>query len=230
MSQNKSADAVKSEVSKPVSCPIKTIAGADAGDASLRGDVFGVEVNKNLVQQTVRWQRAKRRAGTHATITRGEMRGGGKKPWKQKGTGRARAGSIVSSLWVGGAIVFGPQPRDYEFRLSKRTRKVALASALSQKVAENNLLIVDGLEGIDGKTKSFAKIAKELGFENKKVLLIIADGAEKASESALWRSARNVESVKPCAVEGVNVYDVLNSNVIVTNKAGISALEGRFSK
>jgi large subunit ribosomal protein L4 len=213
-----------------VEYPVRNSKGSEVGKASLAGQVFAVEANNNLMHETVRWQRAKKRSGTHATLTRGEMRGGGKKPWKQKGTGRARAGSIVSSLWVGGAVVFGPQPRDYEFRLSRRSRRTALVSALSEKVRANQLIVVDGLEQSDGKTKSFVALMNSLEISGKKVLLVVASKEGKANESLLWRSARNVARVIPMAVAGVNVYDLLNSDVVVTCRAGIEALEARLAE
>ena len=212
-----------------VEYPVKTSSGSEAGKVALASGIFGAEPNKNLIHETVRWQRAKKRAGTHATILRGEMIGGGKKPFKQKGTGRARAGSIISPLWVGGAVVFGPQPRDYEFRLSKRTRRSALISALSTKVAASELIIVDGFSNVDGKTKSFVTVMNALGVSGKKVLLIVADADGKACESKVWKAARNIARVKPVAIEGVNVYDLLNSEVVVTCKAGIAALESRLA-
>ena len=213
-----------------VEYPVRNSKGSEVGKASLAGHVFAVEANNNLMHETVRWQRAKKRSGTHATLTRGEMRGGGKKPWKQKGTGRARAGSIVSSLWVGGAVVFGPQPRDYEFRLSRRSRRTALVSALSEKVRANQFIVVDGLEQSDGKTKSFVALMNALEISGKKVLLVVASKEGKANESSLWRSARNVARVIPMAVAGVNVYDLLNSDFVVTCRAGIEALEARFAE
>lgn len=213
-----------------VEYPVRNTKGSEVGKASLAGNVFAVEANNNLMQETVRWQRAKKRSGTHATLTRGEMRGGGKKPWKQKGTGRARAGSIVSSLWVGGAVVFGPQPRDYEFRLSRRSRRTALVSALSDKVRANQLFVVDGLEKTDGKTKSFVALLGALEILGKKVLVVIPSTEGKASSTPLWKSARNVARVTPMAVEGVNVYDLLNSDVVVTCKSGIEALETRLAE
>ena len=212
-----------------VEYPVKNSSGSEVAKATLAADIFAVEPNNNLIQETVRWQRAKKRAGTHATILRGEMLGGGKKPFKQKGTGRARAGSIISPLWVGGAVVFGPQPRDYEFRLSKRSRRMALTSALSAKVSSSQLVIVDNFNTVDGKTKSFVALVKALGLTGKKILLVVADGEKKACSSCVWKAARNVARVKPVAVEGVNVYDILNSDVVVTCNAGIAALEARLS-
>ena len=212
-----------------VEYPVKNSSGNEVGKASLAAAVFGAEPNKNLVQETVRWQRAKKRAGTHATILRGEMLGGGKKPFKQKGTGRARAGSIISPLWVGGAVVFGPQPRDYEFRLSKRSRRTALISALSQKVADSALSVVDNFASVDGKTKSFVQVLKALGLSGKKVLLVVNDKQAKSCNSNLWLAARNVARVKPVPVEGVNVYDLLNSDVVLTCREGIEAIENRLA-
>lgn len=212
-----------------VEYPVKNSSGKEVAKASLSAAVFGAEPNKSLVQETVRWQRNRKRAGTHATILRGEMLGGGKKPFKQKGTGRARAGSIISPLWVGGAVVFGPQPRDYDFRLSKRSRRTALISALSQKVTDAQLVVVDNFSSVDGKTKSFVKVLEALEIAGKKVMLIIADKeGSKACDSKLWKAARNVKGVKPVAVEGVNVYDLLNCSVVLTCSAGIEALEARL--
>jgi large subunit ribosomal protein L4 len=212
-----------------VEYPVKDNSGKEVGKASLAAQVFAVEPNKNLIHETVRWQRAKKRAGTHATILRGEMIGGGKKPFKQKGTGRARAGSIISPLWVGGAVVFGPQPRDYEFRLSKRSKKTALISTLSMKVADSSLIILENFSSVDGKTKSFVELISSLGIEGKKVLLVIADGDVKATETKLWKAARNVDRVKPVSVQGVNVYDLLNSDIVLTCKNCIGALESRLN-
>ena len=198
--------------------------GAEVGTVDLDRSVFGAEIIADLVHQTVRWQRAKARSGTHATLTKGMMKGGNRKPHKQKGAGRARAGSNTSPLWVGGGVSHGPQPRDYEFRLSKRSRRQALASVLTDKVNKKTLLILDSLTLVDGKTKEMNQILKTLGIDEKKVAIILPSIEEK-----VWRGASNLKQVLTLPVPGANVYDLMKHPYLVSTKEGIVALSKRLN-
>jgi len=169
----------------------------------------------------VRMQLAGRRSGTAATKTRSEVSGGGKKPWKQKGTGRARAGSSRSPLWRGGGTMFGPSPRSYEYAVPKKVRKLALCSALSMKRKENKMLIVDKLELQEIKTATFVNLLRQLGFSN---VLIIAQ-----ENSNLEKSARNVPQVKVLRPEGLNVYDVLRYENLIITQPCVEKIQGRLA-
>ncbi|WP_243545565.1 50S ribosomal protein L4 [Pseudodesulfovibrio tunisiensis] len=173
------------------------------GDIELAPEIFEVEIRPEILQLVVRSQLAARRSGTHATKTRTTVRGGGRKPWRQKGTGRARAGSMRSPLWRGGAIVFGPQPRDYSFKVNKKIRRLALKMALSSRLSEDKLRVVKGIELSEIKTKAFADVADKLGMGGK--TLIVAKDADKN----LLLSARNIPGVKVLEADRLNVYDVL---------------------
>ncbi|HHI96688.1 MAG TPA: 50S ribosomal protein L4 [Thermodesulfatator atlanticus] len=193
------------------------------GEVSLREDIFNVPVKVGLLHEVVRWQMARWRAGTACTKTRGEVRGGGRKPWPQKGTGRARQGSIRAPHWVGGGVVFGPKPRDYEFKLNKRQRRLALKMALSVRAQEGKLKVVDdfGLDEI--KTKKFVQFLKGLGVEN--ALVVVPERDE-----IIEKSARNLPKVKVLAVEGLNVYDVLNHEYLIIKQEALPKIEERLSK
>jgi large subunit ribosomal protein L4 len=196
--------------------------GKQVGEMDLDPEVFGAPVKKNLVHEVVRWQLTKRRSGTHQALTRSMMKGGGKKPWKQKGTGRARAGSIISPLWVGGASVHGPLPRSYEHRLAKRTRRQALAAVLSSKVKTNSLIVLDKLEMKAVKTKDFSAVLQKLGVNGKKVAFVLPEVSEQFA-----KSSRNVPRVHSAGVDGANVYDLVRHNILVSTKDGIEALTKR---
>jgi large subunit ribosomal protein L4 len=183
--------------------------------------VFDAPVREHLFHDVVRMQLAGRRSGTAATKTRSEVSGGGKKPWKQKGTGRARAGSSRSPLWRGGGTMFGPTPRSYEYAVPKKVRKLALCSALSMKRKENKLLIVDKLELQEIKTAAFVTLLKQLGFSN---VLIIAQ-----ENSNLEKSARNVPQVKVLRPEGLNVYDVLRYENLIITQSCVEKIQGRLA-
>jgi len=167
-------------------------------------------------------QRANRRAGTASTKTRAHVRGGGKKPWRQKGTGRARAGSSRSPIWVGGATIFGPQPRDYSYRLPSSARKSALRSVLSMKVREERVLVLDAIDIPDGKTKSVVQMIDALGVTS--ALIIIA-----AADPMLERAARNLPTVKVLRAEGANVEDILRYQHLVLTRDAVTALSGRIT-
>lgn len=196
--------------------------GQEVGSIDLDAEVFGAEILASVVHETVRWQRAKARAGTHATLTKGMMKGGNRKPWKQKHTGRARSGSNTSPLWVGGAKAHGPQPRSYEFRLSRRARRQALVSVLSDKVKRSKLIVLDDLKIVQGKTKEMAAVLKSLGLTNKRAALVLP-----GKEPAVWRSAGNLPNVFALPVSGVNVYDLLRHPYLVSTQAGVRAIEQR---
>ncbi len=172
--------------------------------------VFGCEVKPHLLYEVVRMQLANRRRGTASTKNRALISGGGKKPWRQKGTGRARAGSIRSPLWRGGGTIFGPLPRDYSYRVNKKVRKLALCSALSSKLKENKLLVFEGFQLPEIKTKNFLKVLHQFDIES----ALIVDDANLTLE----KSARNVPLVKVLRPEGLNVYDILRyENLIITH-------------
>lgn len=172
------------------------------GDIELAPEVFEVEIQPEILNLVVRSQRAAKRQGTHATKNRALITGGGRKPWRQKGTGRARAGSSRSPLWRGGATTFGPQPRDYSFKVNKKVRKLALQMALSSRVSEAKLTVVKSIDLDEIKTKAFAAVADKLGLG--KTLIVAKDADEK-----LVLSARNMPHIKVIEADKLNVYDVL---------------------
>jgi large subunit ribosomal protein L4 len=200
--------------------------GKEKGSVALAPAVFQAIIKEELVHGAVRWQRAKRRAGTHDVLTRSEMKGGGKKPFKQKGTGNARAGSIISPLWVGGAVVHGPTPRSYEFRLSKKMRKGALQSALTAKASSGNFMLVEGIAGASGKTRDAVAMLKGLGVYGSKVLVVVPN-EQSADRDNFSRSMRNIEDVVVVPVAGVNVYDLINCSNVVCVQGALSQLEAR---
>jgi large subunit ribosomal protein L4 len=189
---------------------IYTINKEKVSQIELDEKVFGCEVKPHLLYEVVRMQLANRRRGTASTKNRALISGGGKKPWRQKGTGRARAGSIRSPLWRGGGTIFGPLPRDYSYRVNKKVRKLALCSALSSKLKENKLLVFEGFQLPEIKTKNFLKVLHQFDIES----ALIVDDANLTLE----KSARNVPLVKVLRPEGLNVYDILRyENLIITH-------------
>ena len=183
--------------------------------------MFGCEVKPHLLHEVVKMQLASRRRGTASTKTRGFVRGGGTKPWRQKGTGRARAGTIRSPLWEGGGVVFGPHPRDYSYKANKKVKKSALRSALSSKLKENRLFIVESFTLSEIKTKEFTKLLRNLEIEN---ALIIDD-----RNTNLEMSARNVPSVKVLRPEGLNVYDILKYETLVITQPCVEKITKELS-
>ena len=193
---------------------------ATGEEIELMDYVFGVEFNEAVVHQAVVMQQANERQGTHATKSRGMVRGGGKKPWKQKGTGRARAGSIRSPLWVGGGVTFGPQPRSHAKDMPRKARRLAIRCALSAKVAAGELVIVDGLNFAEPKTKNALDMLK--GFEaTEKKALIITDGENDNIE----KSSRNIEKVKAISNDCLNVFDILNAEKVLLAKDAVAKIE-----
>ena len=188
----------------------------------LRADIFAVKVLPHLLQQVVRMQLNNRRMGSAATKTKGLVRGGGKKPWRQKGTGRARAGSIRSPLWVGGGTVFGPQPRDYTYRLPKKARRAALLSTLSLKHQEGKLIVVEKIELGEAKTKLMRRILADLKVESALIVL-----GESAPDIEL--ATRNLPNAKTLRVDGLNVYDILRHEHLILTAQALQAIEAKLA-
>jgi large subunit ribosomal protein L4 len=191
-------------------------------EPTLKPEIFGVKTRPALLHQAVLMQLANRRGGNAATKSKGFVRGGGKKPWRQKGTGRARSGSIRSPIWVGGGTTFGPHPRDYSYRMPKKARRGALLSALSLKNQEGKVIIVDKFELDAAKTKMMVQALAELNV--KSAVLVIAEADEK-----IQRSARNLRNVKVVKVEGLNVYDLLHHEHLILTDGALKSLEGKFA-
>lgn len=191
--------------------------GKKIKDVKAPDEIFAVPLKEHLLYESVINYRANQRQGTASTKTRGEVRGGGRKPWRQKGTGRARAGSTRSPIWKGGGTTFGPKPRDYSYKLPKKAKKIALKSALSMKLAEKQLLIVDALELKEPKTKEAAALIKGLKLDS----ALIVDQYDNKN---LFLSARNIPKLKVVDVNQVNVYDVLNYNWLVLTKRAFDSL------
>jgi large subunit ribosomal protein L4 len=188
----------------------------------LKEEIFGVKSRPHLLHQTVVMQLANRRAGTAATKSKGFVSGGGKKPWRQKGTGRARAGSIRSPIWVGGGTVFGPQPRDYSYRLPRKARREALLSALSLKNRDGKIIVLDKLELEEAKTKLMVKALSELKVESALIVMAQAD-------NKIERAARNLPKVKVLRVEGLNVYDLVRYDHLIFTEGALKLLEERLA-
>lgn len=184
--------------------------------------IFGAKTRAHLLHQTVVMQLANRRAGSASTKSKGFVRGGGKKPWRQKGTGRARAGSIRSPIWVGGGTTFGPQPRDYSYRLPRTARREALLSALSLKNRDGKIIVVDKFDLEEAKTKIMVNALAELKVES--AVIVIAQSNEK-----IERSARNLPKIKVLRVEGVNVYDLLRYDHLILTQEALQRLEERLA-
>lgn len=192
--------------------------GENIGSIELNSDVFGQEVNKNVLHQVVVNYLANQRQGTQSTKTRTEVRGGGIKPWRQKGTGRARQGSIRSPQWTGGGVALGPKPRDYRFKLNKKIRKLAVKSALSAKAEENGIIVIDGLKMDEIKTKTMAQLLKKIGADKKSLIVT------KDNDVNVYRSARNIRNVKVSYVDVLNTYEILNAEKFVASKDAIEKI------
>ncbi|QGG49184.1 50S ribosomal protein L4 [Heliorestis convoluta] len=197
--------------------------GSQVGEIELKEEIFGIEPNESVLHQAVVAQLASWRRGTHKVKKRGEVSGGGKKPWRQKGTGRARAGTIRSPLWRGGAITFGPQPRDYKITLPKKVRRLALKSALSSKVLEGNIVVVDTLAMEAPKTKAMAGVLDKLQAD-RKALIVTA-----VNDENIFKSARNIPGVKPVDAVSINVYDILKHDKLVITKDAVAKVEEVFA-
>ncbi len=202
--------------------PVKTVLGKDKGSVELPAEVFEARVNVHVMHRVVRAQQAAARAGTHSTKTRSEVRGGGKKPWRQKGTGRARQGSIRAPQWTGGGVVFGPHPRDYTLRVNKKERQLALRSALSDRLAGGNLFVLEGFDFDAPKTRRAVELLADLGLAGRKLLLVV-----EGSEDAAIKSFRNLPQVHLLDASQLNTYDVLVSDAVLFTRASLDAFLGR---
>ena len=197
---------------------VYNIEGKEVGSIELNDAVFGVEVNEHLVHMAVVNQLANNRQGTQSAKTRSEVSGGGRKPWRQKGTGHARQGSTRSPQWTGGGVVFAPKPRDYSFKMNKKEKRAALCSALSSKVAESQIIVLDEFKLDEIKTKKFVEVMNNLKVEN---ALVVLEGENKN----VVLSGRNIPSVKVTATNEINTYDVLKYTTLVVTKAAVEKLE-----
>ena len=197
---------------------VYNIEGKEVGKIDLSDAVFGVEVNEHLVHMAVVSQLANNRQGTQKAKTRSEVSGGGRKPWRQKGTGHARQGSTRAPQWTGGGVVFAPVPRDYSFKMNKREKRAALKSALTSRVEENKFIVIDEINFEEAKTKNFANILKNLDVS--KALVVLEDENKNAE-----LSARNIADVKTAKTNTINVYDILKYNTVITTKAVVAKIE-----
>lgn len=200
------------------SVSVYNMEGAQVGTIELSDSIFAVPVNEHLVHQAVVAQLANKRQGTQKAKTRSEVSGGGRKPWRQKGTGHARQGSIRAAQWTGGGIIFAPTPRDYEVKMNKKERRAALKSALTSKVQDNKLVVVDSLTLAEAKTKEMQKVLTNLKAD--KALVITA-----ADDQNVAISARNIADVQTATVNTMNVYDVMKHNTVVVTKDAVASIE-----
>ena len=194
------------------------IEGKEVGSIELNDAVFGVEVNEHLLHMAVVQQLANKRQGTQKAKTRSEVSGGGRKPWRQKGTGHARQGSTRAPQWTGGGVVFAPTPRDYSFKLNKKEKRAALKSALTSRVLENKFIVVDDIKFDEIKTKNFQAMLNNLSVA--KALVVLEDGNTNAV-----LSARNIAGVKTAATNTINEYDILKYNTVIASKAAVATIE-----
>ena len=197
---------------------VYNIEGKEVGTIDLNDAVFGVEVNEHLLHMAVVNQLANKRQGTQKAKTRSEVSGGGRKPWRQKGTGHARQGSTRSPQWTGGGVVFAPTPRDYSFKLNKKEKRAALKSALTTRVLENKVIVLDEMNFGEIKTKNFQNMLNNL--EVSKALVVLEDGNTNAA-----LSARNIANVKTAWTNTINVYDILKYNTVIVTKAVVATIE-----
>jgi len=192
--------------------------GAAIGEIELNDAVFGVEVNEHLVHQAVVAQLANKRQGTQSAKTRSEVSGGGRKPWRQKGTGHARQGSIRAAQWKGGGIIFAPKPRDYEIRLNKKEKRAALKGALTSRVQEEKIFVIDAIKCEEIKTKTMAELLKGLNLN--KALIVLNE-----NDQNVICSARNIEGVKTALTNTINTFDILKYDALVIDKAALATIE-----
>jgi len=193
--------------------------GLQVGEVDLNDAVFGIEPNEAVVHEAVVMQLASLRRGTHSVKTRAEVRGGGRKPWRQKGTGRARAGTIRSPLWRKGGIVFGPKPRDYSYSIPKKKRRLAVKSVLSAKVSGGDIIVLEQLSFTAPKTKEMVRVLSNLKVDQK-AAVVTADNSGYVQESA-----RNIPGIKPLLADGINVYDLLNHDKLIITRDAVARIE-----
>ena len=194
------------------------MSGSEVGSIELNDSIFAVEVNTHVMHQAVVQYLANKRQGTQSALTRAEVRGGGRKPWRQKGTGRARQGSTRSPQWTGGGVVFAPKPKDYSFQLNKKGKRLAVKSALTTKVNDGKFVVVDEINLPEMKTKEMVKVLNNLNVN--KSLVVLEDANEKAVVAA-----RNIPTVKTASVSTINVYDILKYDSVVVTKAAVEKIE-----
>ena len=192
--------------------------GQQVGELELNDAVFGVEINEHLVNQAVKLQLANKRQGTRSAKTRSEVSGGGRKPWKQKGTGHARQGSTRAPQWTGGGVVFAPKPRDYSFKMNKKEKQLALKSVLTSRVQENKFIVVDAIKMDEIKTKTFVKALDSLKVS--KALVVLNE-----NDVNVVASAKNIPGVKTASAKTINVYDILKFDTLVIDKAAVATIE-----
>ena len=195
------------------------IEGTPVGEIYLDDGVFGIEINKAVLYQVVKMQLANKRQGTQSALTRAEVRGGGRKPWRQKGTGRARHGSIRSPIWIKGGVAFAPKPRDYSYTLPKKIRRLAMKSALSSKVANKEIIVLDSINLPEAKTKEMVKVLKNLNVGRK--ALIVLPGKDEVVQ----RAARNIPGVKLAYTNTRNVLDILNYGTFIVTQDAVRQIE-----
>lgn len=193
--------------------------GNVSGEIELKDEVFGAEINEALMHQVVKMQLANKRQGTQSVLTRAEVRGGGAKPWRQKGTGRARHGSIRSPIWVKGGVAFAPKPRDYSYTMPKKMRRLAMKSALSSKVKGDNLVVLESLELSEPKTKEVVKVLKNLNIDEKAVLVL------SGKNEWVERAARNIPNLQLLYVNTLNVYDILKNDKLIILEEAVRQVE-----
>ncbi|MDI9479824.1 MAG: 50S ribosomal protein L4 [Syntrophomonadaceae bacterium] len=203
--------------------PLYNMSGAQVGELELNDNVFGIEPNQAVLYDFIKMQMANKRVGTASVKTRAMVRGGGRKPWRQKGTGRARVGSNRNPVWTGGGVVFGPHPRDYSYKLPRKVRRLAMRSALSTKVKEQNIIVVDELSFDEPKTRLMVDTLQSLN-AGKKTLVVIAKVDDNVT-----KSARNIPGVKPVRADFMNVYDLLHYDTLLITKDAVAWVEEVFA-
>ena len=196
--------------------------GDEVGNIELNDEIFGADVNEHLIYMVVKQQLANRRQGTQKAKTRSEVSGGGRKPWRQKGTGHARQGSTRSPQWTGGGVVFAPVPRDYSFKMNKKEKRAALKGALTDKVQKGSIIVLDELKMEEKKTKAFAEVMKNIKAEGKSYV-VIGD-----NDQNVILSARNLPGVKTSVSDLINVYDIMNAKTLVVTKEAVAKIEEVF--
>jgi len=196
--------------------------GDQTGSIELSDDVFAIKVNEHALHMSVVQYLANQRQGTKGTKTRAEVRGGGRKPWRQKGTGRARQGSTRAPHWTGGGVVFAPKARDYSFKLNKKQKRLALKSALSSKVRDNKIIVVDNLTLLETKTKEMAKVCQNFKIDS---ALVVLDSSDRKADRNVILSARNLQGVKTAGVNTINVYDILKYDTFMVTKDAVTQIQ-----
>jgi len=199
--------------------PVLNVSGEKVSEIELKDSVFGIEINTHVMHAVVKNYLANQRQGTQSTKTRAEVRGGGRKPWRQKGTGRARHGSSRSPIWVGGGVIFAPKPRDYSYKLPKKVRRLAMKSALTSKVQDDQIIVLENLQMEIPKTKEMASILKNLKVDGKALIVM-----EQVDQSVI-RAARNLQGVETALVNTLNVYDILKYDHFIITRNAVEKVE-----